>query len=312
MANIMGFVAMSHSPFWDTSFDVNGPGRAFVSGVAEVKAVLEKKSIDLVVIFGPDHMRNFFYELMPAFCIGTGEVVGFGDYGTHTGSLPYMQGIGRKVTESVQNMGFDPAFSLKMGIDHGIVQPYEVLLPDKKIPVLPIMIDCSAEPRPSLKRSLDFGRAVGDALRQLPDKLNILIMGSGGLSHWVKSASPYDPEVPEEMRSFLVSGRESVREYNKTRESSLAMRIASGHEGNVNEEWDLKFLDALVSSNEDFLTALDDDPEAPIETVAGNGAHEVRAWLAAWGAWGGETRIVSYEPVRRWVTGMGLVAGFNN
>ena len=26
---------------------------------------------DLVVVFGPDHFNGFFYELMPAFCIGT-------------------------------------------------------------------------------------------------------------------------------------------------------------------------------------------------------------------------------------------------
>ena len=34
-------------------------------------AALHKFNPDLVVVFGPDHFNGFFYELMPAFCIGT-------------------------------------------------------------------------------------------------------------------------------------------------------------------------------------------------------------------------------------------------
>lgn len=311
MANIIGFVAMSHSPFWDTSFDVTGPGSEFVAGAVKVKAILDSKKPDLVVLFGPDHMRNFFYGLMPGFCIGNGEVVSFGDYGTHRGTLPHLDGIGRAVTEHVQAQGFDPAFSLRMGVDHGIVQPYEVLLPGNTIPVLPIMIDCGAKPRPSLARSLAFGKAVGNALRALPDDLNILVMGSGGLSHRVKAASPYDPTISAETREFLIDGRDTVVEYNRQREITLAERIAAGVVGEVTPEWDRAFLDAMVRGDEQALVTLDDDPAASMEDVAGNGSHEVRAWLAAWGAWGGKAEVIAYEPVPRWVTGMGLVAAFN-
>ena len=34
-------------------------------------AALRAFDPDLVVVFGPDHFNGFFYELMPAFCIGT-------------------------------------------------------------------------------------------------------------------------------------------------------------------------------------------------------------------------------------------------
>src|SRR5262245_10117846 len=34
-------------------------------------AALRAFNPDLVVVFGPDHFNGFFYELMPAFCIGT-------------------------------------------------------------------------------------------------------------------------------------------------------------------------------------------------------------------------------------------------
>jgi len=308
MAEIVGYVAMSHSPFWDESFNVEGPGAEFAAGAATVKEKVEALAPDLVVIFGPDHMRNFFYDLMPAFCIGAGEVVSFGDYGGYKGSLPHLEGIGRQVIDNVREQGFDPAFSLRMGIDHGIAQPYEVLLPDMTVPVLPVMIDCGAAPRPSMRRSHEFGAAVGRALRELDEDLRILLISSGGLSHWVKAASPYDESTDEATREFLIDGRDTVVEYNAAREAGLAERIAAGHEGDINDAWDRWFLEHMTSGNIDEL--LDIDPDQ-MEKVAGNGTHEVRAWLAGLGAWNAPVETIAYEPVHRWVTGMGLVAAFS-
>src|SRR5215475_9232519 len=41
---------------------------------------------DLVVVFGPDHFNGFFYELMPAFCIGTAAEAGT-DWRLESGAL---------------------------------------------------------------------------------------------------------------------------------------------------------------------------------------------------------------------------------
>jgi len=304
MASIIGYTAVSHSPFWDGKPGVTGPGEHFVRGVGQIEEQVRALSPDLVVVVGPDHFRNFFFDLMPQFCIGTGEVQSFGDYGGYRGPLPHLPGIGRKVVESVQSAGFDPAFSLRMGIDHGITQPYEVLVPGMDVPMLPIMVNCGAPPQPSLRRSYEFGRAVGDALRGMDDDLRVLVLASGGLSHWVRPMSPYDPATDDETREFLIDGREQVVEYNKGREASLAQRIADQHEGRVNAEWDRWFLDRLTGGDLEALFAID---ERELEEVAGNGANEVRAWMTGLGIWGGEMRTVAYEPVPRWVTGMGLI-----
>lgn len=308
MAEIVGYVAMSHSPFWDGSFDIAGTGSEFVAGALEVKKKVDELNPDLVVIFGPDHMRNFFYDLMPAFCIGAAEINSFGDYGSYKGSLPFIDGVGRHVIESVRAQGFDPAFSLRMGIDHGIVQPYEVLLPKMNVPVLPIMIDCAAAPRPSMRRSHDFGVAVGKALRALDENLRILLIASGGLSHWVKAASPYDASIDETTREFLIDGRDTVQEYNAAREAGLAKRIAAGHESDINDTWDRWFMEHLTSGNIEELLNIDSDQ---MEEIAGNGAHEIRAWLAGFAAWGAPVQKIAYEPVHRWATGMGLIATFS-
>jgi hypothetical protein len=43
----------------------------FFQELESASAALHAFNPDLVVVFGPDHFNGFFYELMPAFCIGT-------------------------------------------------------------------------------------------------------------------------------------------------------------------------------------------------------------------------------------------------
>ncbi len=310
MSEIVGFVALSHSPFWDGSIPTadtsDALGKEFTAAVARIRELVEELAPDAVLVFGPDHFRNFFLDVMPSFCVGVGEIVSCGDYGTHKGEVPFAEGIGRGIVERTQAAGFDPAFSVRMGVDHGIVQPYQVLWPDIDVPAVPIMVNCGTDPRPSFRRCFEFGRAIGEAVRALPDGRRLLVLASGGLSHWVKPLSVEDRTLDVSTREYLIDGRDRVDAYNATREASLAQRIADRHEGPVNADWDRWFLDRLTAGDHEALLAMD---SRQVERTAGNGAHEVRAWLAAWAAWGGPVEVHGYEAVPRWVTGMGAVAG---
>lgn len=307
MAQIQGLVAMSHSPFWDMSPDVRGAGETFVQGVNEARRLLQQNRPDAFVVFGPDHFRNFFYDVLPPFCIGIGKVSGFGDYGTPEGDLPVANALGKFIYEAVVGSGFDPAFSLNMGIDHGISQPYAVLDPALKIPMVPIMVNASGAPRPPLRRCYEFGRAVGDAIRAYSGSGRIMILASGGLSHWIKPVSADDPNTTEDIRDYVVNGRSRAVQYSAARDASLQERIRQGVDGNVNAEWDRWFLDRVSAGDLESIFALSDES---LQSQAGNGAHELRTWLAALGAWRGDVRNFSYEPVRSWVTGMGCLGGF--
>ena len=66
-------ICCSHSPLMTTGIEeteqvVQGQ---FFRELARAPAALHAFDPDLVVVFGPDHFNGFFYELMPAFCIGT-------------------------------------------------------------------------------------------------------------------------------------------------------------------------------------------------------------------------------------------------
>jgi 2,3-dihydroxyphenylpropionate 1,2-dioxygenase len=307
MANVMGFVAMSHSPFWNMAEEVDGTGADFAHAAYRARAQVKKHAPDALVIFGPDHFRNFFYDIMPSFCIGFESVEGFGDYGTPKGPLPVARSLGREIYNSVVEAGFDPAYSLKMGIDHGISQPYGILDGTRSTPFVPIMINAAGAPRPSLRRCFEFGKAVGSAIRNAPGDARILIAASGGLSHWVKPVSADDPKIDAETLDYVVNGRPRAVPYSAARDASVAQRAKQGVDGNVNAEWDQWFLDTLIKGDLEPLLAVDDEK---LEEIAGNGAHELRTWIAAAAAWSGPIEQLAYEPVRRWVAGMGCVSGF--
>lgn len=307
MARVIGMVAMSHSPSWDLSPKIAGPGAEFVDAVGVARSRVAAEQPDAFVVFGPDHFRNFFYDVLPAFCVGVEAVEGFGDYSSPKGPLPCAGRLGRAILIHLMNSGFDPATSLRMSIDHGLTQPYAALDPALATPMVPIMINASGAPRPSLRRCYDFGRAVGDAIRAWDGPARVMVVGSGGLSHWVPPVSADDPNIAADVRDYVINGRALAREYNEARERSSAERKKKGVEGRVNEEWDRWFLSCLVAGELDVVLDLDAET---LEERAGNGAQELRSWIAALGAWGGAVRVEGYEPVPHWVTGMGCIAGF--
>jgi aromatic ring-opening dioxygenase catalytic subunit (LigB family) len=73
--------------------------------------------------------------------------------------------------------------------------------------------------------------------------------------------------------------------------------------GDIDEGFDRWFLDQLESGNIDELLDLPDDE---IE-LAGNGAHEIRSWLAVAGAAApARAHTLAYEPIYPWITGMAV------
>ena len=73
--------------------------------------------------------------------------------------------------------------------------------------------------------------------------------------------------------------------------------------GDIDEEFDRWFLDRLERGKlDDVLDLTDDEIE-----LAGNGAHEIRSWVAVAGAVAPATgRTLAYEPIYPWITGMGV------
>ena len=304
---LVGMVSMSHSPSWNLEA-LEGAPKPYIDAVFRARDAVARIRPDLLVVFGPDHVRNFFFDLMPAFCIGVEDVTGFGDFGSPKGAMPVCPDIAAHIARQVVSSGFDPALSYKMGIDHGISQPIAALTPALETPVVPIMISSGGAPLPTLARCHAFGHAVGDAIRTFPGDGRVLVVGSGGLSHSPPSISPTDPAVTPEMRDYLINGRPRVKQFNADREESSRSRRARGGTGPVNETWDRWLLSCMQSGDLDPVLALDN---AAVLAEGGVGGQEIRAWIAALGAWGAPAQTADYGPVPTWITGMGCITAFN-
>jgi 2,3-dihydroxyphenylpropionate 1,2-dioxygenase len=306
MASIVGCVNLAHSPFWNVAppRDATAPGGRFAAAVEQACDIVAELAPDAVVIFGPDHARGLFYDVMPPFAIGVEKVSGVGDYDTPSGPLPLAQELARAVFDGVTSRGFDPAISLDLTIDHGLTQVYGKLFPALTVPIIPVIVNCSCPPLPTFARAWSFGAAVGAALAEAPGTERVVVAGSGGISHWPNSIDAFDPGITPEWRDFLIHGRDQVTAREPARRARLAELAADPQLGRVNPEWDEAFLGQLLKDP----TALSRLAAAEVEADAGPGGGEVRTWAAASAAWGGPLTWTAYEPVPQWITGMGVAA----
>jgi 2,3-dihydroxyphenylpropionate 1,2-dioxygenase len=248
---------------------------------------------------------------MPSFCIGT-SAEGTKDWHLESGPLRVPRELAMSCIRFLQSRDFDVAISHQMKVDHGITIPlFKLTGALARYNVLPIFINCAADPRPSFRRVRAFGAAIGEFLAK--QDMRITLVGSGGLSH-----DPPTPRLelspPDVARRLIVRSVPSQEELD-ARESRVirAARDLVNGKGPClppSEQWDHDFLTMFLGQrHEDFDRFSDED----IDRVAGFGAHEVRTWVAAAAAarkmGDVKSELKYYHLVPEWITGMGIVVG---
>ncbi|HTV36226.1 MAG TPA: 3-carboxyethylcatechol 2,3-dioxygenase [Xanthobacteraceae bacterium] len=304
-------ICCSHSPLMVTGIEESEQNvqAQFFKELDGASAALHAFRPDLVVVFGPDHFNGFFYELMPAFCIGT-AAEGSKDWHLESGPLRVPQELATACIRFLQSRDFDVAISHQMKVDHGITIPLLKLTGAlARYDVLPIFVNCAADPRPSFRRVRRFGEAVGEFFAGRD--LRVTVVGSGGLSH-----DPPTPRLnhspPDVARRLIVRQTPSQDELdareNRVIKAARDLLVGKGPCLPPSEQWDRDFLHKFLSDQlEDFDRMTDDE----IDRVAGFGAHEVRTWVAAAAAARGignpRSELRYYHLVPEWITGMAIV-----
>ncbi|WP_255605375.1 3-carboxyethylcatechol 2,3-dioxygenase [Mycolicibacterium xanthum] len=273
---------MSHSPL----LNLPGPSQELLddieAAIASARAFVSAFDPELVVVFSPDHYNGFFYRAMPPFCIGT-AAQGVGDYGTYKGPLNVQAELATDCVRAVLDADVDIAISAAMDVDHGTVQPLQNLFGDAaSVPVIPIFINSVATPLGPLRRVRALGDAVGRYLGTLGKR--VLIIGSGGLSH--DPPVPTLATAPPAALDRIVHGVPMTTEQRQARQTAVMEAAREFAAGNgslapLNPDWDHAFLDLLDTNR---LSETDAWDNAWIAEQAGNSAHEVRTWVAAFAA----------------------------
>lgn len=273
---------MSHSPL----LNLPGPPQELLDdiggAVAAARYFVTDFDPELVVTFSPDHYNGFFYRAMPPFCIGT-AAEGVGDYGTHKGPLDVPAELATQCVRAVLDADIDVAISAAMDVDHGTMQPLQAVFGDAAAkPVIPVFINSVATPLGPMRRVRALGSAVGAYLATLGKR--VLIVGSGGLSH--DPPMPTLATAPPAALDRIVRGSPMTTEQRQARQTAVidAAREFAAGQGTLaplNPAWDKAFLDLLDTGR---LAEVDGWDNAWIAERAGNSAHEVRTWVAAFAA----------------------------
>lgn len=304
-------LAMSHSPL------LHVPG---VEVAAEVRTELDEEfqrvrefvsrvDPELVVLFAPDHYNGFFHDVMPPYCLGL-AAHGVGDYDSSRARLDVPEDVAGQLLREAWGAGVDLTVSRDMALDHGALQPLEIIWGDPTaVPVVPVFINSVAAPLIPMARIRALGVAFGRALAGRAERT--LVVASGGLSH--------DPPVPrwesadEATRQFLLAGRNPTPEFRQARQQRVidgAREFAAGRAAiqDLNPDWDREFLAACARGD---LAAFDAYDVDEMTRQAGHSVHEVRTWVAAFSALatagGVHVEREYYRPIREFIAGFAVV-----
>jgi 2,3-dihydroxyphenylpropionate 1,2-dioxygenase len=308
VSEIIGMVGISHSPFATMlpPPDAAAPGGRFLADAARVADAVAALAPDALVVIGPDHFHANFYDVMPPFVLGVEEAEAFGDFGSRSGPLPVASELAWSIRDGLAGDGFDIALSYALTLDHGVVQGYDMIGGRAGLPLVPLVVNTAAPPLPSMPRCVALGRSLGAAIRGA-DAGRVLIVASGGLSHWLPPNDPRDSSVPAERRTAMIHGRRDVRAFSAVREPGVRA-LAGNPDAPVNAAWDAWFLKQLVAADLGPVTDLGDEG---LQERAGSGGHEIRSWLIGFAAADRPLVWTSYEPVPEWITGMAIGTTFD-
>lgn len=257
------------------------------AGFDTVRREIEELAPDAIYMLATDHGRIYPLTMLPPFVIGVSTAAhGIGDAGIPECDVPLHQAFARAILDGGFERDVDLVYSEEMKIDHSFVCPLTLITPGFDVPIVPMVQNCSRPPLPTLRRSHDVGRRLGDAIRSGPAG-RVVVIGTGGLSHWVGS---------EARQAFL--RRPAGDRYGHEHEFPVEI----GERGRINDAFDRLFVDHLSRGDAPGFVA--DWSNDRLVTDAGNGAQEIRNWLTIAGMV--EDRpleLIAYEAIPEWHTG---------
>lgn len=266
---VAGFVA-PHDPgiFFKPESAWGDGQRRVLAAFERIRDRLGELGVTSVIVIGADHYVLFGPTCLPSFLVGTGDVSGPYEKfpGWSQGPIPNHTRLAEHIARHGRAAGFDWAVAKSLHVDHSIGIPARLCaLPNEAVRgVVPVYLASGVEPLIAPRRAYQLGGAIRRAVEAFDDDERVAVIGSGGISHWVGL-----PEM-----------------------------------GQVNEDFDRRVLECVVSGDAETLIAMPDDE---VVAQAGNGALEIRNFICMMGAMPGATgTLIAYENGPEWVTGLGF------
>lgn len=192
MAEIVAAMASVHSPLLTSAPHMADEAMwaKIHRGFNTLRDTLVASGADTVVVFSDEHFNALDPRRYPSFGVVTAE--------SSSGPVENWLGIPRgsikarfvpELAEAILSEGMRQGFDLtrigEAGLDHGFVTCLHFLTPRWDLSYLWLIQNCVLPPLPSVGRCYDFGRMVGEAIRNWGGARRVAVLGTGGLSHAV-------------------------------------------------------------------------------------------------------------------------------
>jgi Catalytic LigB subunit of aromatic ring-opening dioxygenase len=268
VAEIVLAYCASHAPMMSSARDAAPKAQAdnFFGALDRMRAEAVERGVQACVVLANEHFTNFFLENFPQICIGVGE----------------------------RNWG-----------------PTEEWLPIDKvwIPGHPGLADHVARSTlragfdPAFSHQLELDHGIMTVYYELDHEMKLPLVP-------IVQNCAVEPMMPvRRAYEFGVALGEAIRSYDGLSRvalvgaGGLSHSVGTPQVGDIAEDFDRWFLEHLRRGE---LEEVLDLPDAEIE-LAGNGSHEIRSWVAIAGAAAPRTaRVLAYEPIQPWLTGMAV------
>ena len=135
---------------------------------------------DLLVVISNAHCDDFVTHCVPAFAVHCGTRAA--GTGGHSGWWPIDGTAGYALVTELQELGFDPAFTLDAALGTAFTIPLEFCGYARETPFLPVFVNAYVPPQPSPERCFAFGQALARGLERIGRRA--IVLASGGLSHY--------------------------------------------------------------------------------------------------------------------------------
>ncbi|HYB50464.1 MAG TPA: class III extradiol dioxygenase family protein [Burkholderiaceae bacterium] len=256
MAKILGAITTSHVPAIGGAIakrlQEDPYWKPFFDGFPPVREWLAKVRPDVALVVYNDHGLNFFLDKQPTFAIGAAPEYRNADEGWGIPVVPPFAGdldLSWHLINSLVADEFDMVTCQEMVVDHAFTVPMALLWPDQKWPVrtVPVCVNTVQFPLPSAKRCYKLGQSIGRAIESFPTDSRVVIIGTGGLSH----------------------------------------QLDGKRAGFINKQFDLQFMDSLIS-DPTWATQFSD---LDLVEQTGTQGVELLNWLVARGALTGRVRL---------------------
>lgn len=224
--SIIGALATVHAPFIAGMPELAPePQRSAVNeGFERLRAQVGVMRPDVIVTVSSEHITNFLQDDVPAFAVSTAsDNPTQPEFGLPDRRVPSKPEFALGLVEFARRYEFPLEGRDELFLDHGTNLPLKFLRPEYDIAVVPILVNTVWEPFPSTSEAHDLGSLLVKYVNEQFPHLRVLLVGTGGISHWV----------------------------------------GNRRHGDMNSEFDTWFIELLMNREDDALRAISDDDIDP-------------------------------------------------